>query len=185
MKILWANQKFDVSQIPSPSIFLAGPTPRSSEVRSWRPDAITHFKQLDFQGTVFIPEDEKGKWQHSYIEQVEWEEKALTAATVIVFWVPRNLKTMPAFTTNVEWGTWHKSGKVVLGAPDDAPKMSYLRHYAKKYGIPTANNLEDTLKNAIELSKREQVCRCSPYGHTIKVDDNGAINVILYNDISG
>lgn len=151
MNIVWASQKVIVPQ--GPSLFLAGPTPRSEDVRSWRPDAIAALRVMGFEGTVFIPEPASGRWQHSYTDQVDWEDEALNAATVIVFWVPRDLKTMPAFTTNVEWGTWHRSGKVVLGSPPDAPKMSYLRYYAHKYGVPTSDTLEETLDNAIALAK--------------------------------
>ena len=35
-----------------------------------------------------------------------WERIALTDATVILFWVPRKLPDMAAFTTNVEFGYW-------------------------------------------------------------------------------
>lgn len=153
MQVIWANQSTSPS-IANQSIFLAGPTPRSADVRSWRPDAIALLRELGFTGVVFIPEDETGKWQHSYVEQVEWEEQALTAADVIVFWIPRQLETMPGFSTNVEWGTWHRSGKVVLGAPKDAPKMGYLRYYANKYDVPTADTLHDTLQNALDMISR-------------------------------
>jgi len=150
MKVIWANQSFPENGI---SLFLAGPTPRSADVRSWRPDAVSLLSELGFDGNVFIPEDESGRWRHSYTDQVEWEDAGLHLATVIVFWVPRDLKHMPAFTTNVEWGTWHQSGKVVLGAPADAPKMSYLRYYATKFGVPQADTLRETLQNAIKLAK--------------------------------
>lgn len=150
--VLWANQPLPKS-CPE-SIFLAGPTPRSAEVSSWRPEALRILDKLDFPGIVFVPEDEHGKWKHSYDEQIEWEEEALDKASCIVFWVPRDLKTMPAFTTNIEWGIWQNSGKVVLGAPASAAKMKYLRHNAAKHFVPTSTTLEGTLRHAIGLIER-------------------------------
>jgi len=101
--------------------------------------------------TTFVPEDETGEWKHSYIDQIEWEESALKQADVIIFWIPRDLITMPAFTTNIEWGMWCDSGKVVLGAPKNAPKMKYLRYYATKFDVPQAFTLSETIDNALKL----------------------------------
>ena len=137
MKIIYARQS--ISEDDSPSIFLAGPTPRDVFVKSWRPEAIEILNALNFQGVIFVPEDEDGKW--------EW--KGLSKASVIVFWIPRELKFMPAFTTNIEWGKWYESGKVVLGYPEKTPKMSYFAYCAKKNNIPISSTLIDTLKSAL------------------------------------
>jgi hypothetical protein len=174
--VIWANQPLP-KDCPG-SIFLAGPTPRSAEVNSWRPEALQILDQLDFPGIVFIPEDKTGKWQHSYIQQIEWEEDALAKASCIVFWVPRNLETMPAFTTNIEWGIWQDSGKVVLGAPADAPKMKYLRHNAAKFKVQSSDTLKDTLLNALALIEtRNEVNRAldrwnNQTGYAIWEDDD-------------
>ncbi len=69
-------------------------------------------------------------------------------------WVPRNLNTMPAFTTNVEWGMYWDSGRIVLGAPEGAPKNEYLQWYAQFGGVPTAVTLADTVSQAMELLNR-------------------------------
>ena len=82
-----------------------------------------------------------------------WEREALTDATVIVFWIPRKLPEMPAFTTNVEFGYWLRSGKVIYGRPDDAAKIKYLDWlYKLDYEKEPFSNLEKLLKEAIELS---------------------------------
>ena len=70
-------------------------------------------------------------------------------ADVIVFWIPRDLDTLPGFTTNIEWGAWHRSGKVVLGAPPDAPKMRYLAANAEVHHIPFSYTLRDTLETSL------------------------------------
>jgi hypothetical protein len=132
------------------SIFLAGPTPRSVEVKSWRPEALYLLETLGFKGEVFVPEAADWGPHKNYDQQVHWEWEALKQASVIVFWVPREMETMPAFTTNVEFGDWVRSGKVVLGAPADAPKMNYLRLLARKFNVPCYETLSDTLKAAVD-----------------------------------
>src|ERR1041385_2115205 len=96
------------------SIFLMGPTPRDTEVRSWRPEALNLLQQLDYRGVVFMPEDRpdqdgRVRFKGDYIDQVEWEERCLNLADVILAYVPRNMDTMPGLTTNVEWGVWQDS----------------------------------------------------------------------------
>jgi calcineurin-like phosphoesterase family protein len=124
-------------------IFLAGPTPRDKHTRSWRPMMLNALRSAGFKGTVYIPEKRKKSDNYNYIEQVQWEEWALDNADLIVFWVPRDLEKMPGFTTNVEFGEWMHSGKVVLGYPDWAENMKYLRYKAEKNNIPTFNEIDD------------------------------------------
>ncbi|MGF7228383.1 MAG: nucleoside 2-deoxyribosyltransferase domain-containing protein [Candidatus Saccharibacteria bacterium] len=138
------------------SIFLAGPSPSENGVISWRVRAVEILEKMGYDGVVFIPEsrpDERGntRFEVDYIEQVEWEEQCLNMADVIVFWVPRNRKSLPGITTNAEWGAWQDSGKVVFGAPEDAWKTRYLKRYAEKLKAPTAATLEDTISQALDL----------------------------------
>jgi len=126
------------------SVFLAGPTPRSPDVKSWRPEALFILeKGFEFDGTVFVPEPrpETGSWPEDYRVQIRWEDEALNMSDCIVFWVPRELETMPAFTTNHEHGEWFKSQKTVLGCPRDAPKMRYLIDKGLEYGEPVRHSL--------------------------------------------
>ena len=107
------------------SIFLAGPTPRSQEVPSWRPQALDLLEKMNFGGTVLVPE-RRGDRNYDFRSQVEWEWEGLEGCDKIVFWVPRELKTMPAFTTNVEFGSYVRSGRALYGRPDGCPKNDYL-----------------------------------------------------------
>lgn len=154
MRIVYAFEKAPKSV--TKSIFLAGPTPRKEGVASWRPKAIRILKSFGYDGVVFVPEPRKGNWHEDYDAQIEWEEQHLHMADVILFWVPRNLATMPAFTTNVEFGVWADSGKAVFGAPSDRdgkelPKNRYLRYYAEKLGIPSERTLEETVRVALVM----------------------------------
>lgn len=157
MDIVYAGE--EMPEKITKSIFLAGPTPRNrDEQESWRPDAIEILKDKGFEGTVFIPEPRNGQFKHSYDDQVGWEEKYLNVADCIVFWVPRDIEPdskgypkMAAFTTNVEFGTWQSSGKIVFGSPPKADKVGYLKYYADKYKVPVADSLVATLDDALEM----------------------------------
>ena len=110
-----------------PSIFLAGPTPRSKDVPSWRPEAIEILKKLNYKHYVCIPEFKHGE-QIDYLTQVNWEKQCLHYCSQIVFWVPRNMENMPALTTNCEFGFWmaKNPGKVYYGRPDHSVHNRYL-----------------------------------------------------------
>lgn len=149
MKIVYANEKFPEKVVKS--IFLAGPTPRDAGILSWRPEALKMLKELGYDGHVFFPEPRDGIWRRDYYGQIEWEERGLNKADCVLFWIPRNLETLPAFTTNVEFGMWARSGKIVLGSPHDAQKMKYLNALADEFGVVRSDTLRDTLRNAMSF----------------------------------
>lgn len=131
-----------------PSMFLAGPTPRRGEgVQSWRPAAVAELER-QWAGTtpltVFTPESRGGKRADHYDDQVAWETDARVAADAILFWIPRDLATLPGFTTNVEFGLDVTSGRVVLGCPPDCPnpeRNRYLIWVAQRHGVPVCKTL--------------------------------------------
>ena len=136
----------------SKSIFLAGPTPRDKSIVSWRTEALKWLKDNKYNGVVFVPEPKEGdEFPKDYEKVVEWENKALNMADCILFWVPRDLETLPGFTTNVEYGEWFKSGKVVLGHPKDAPKTEYLDYKAKINNIQVFYSLEESIEGALKF----------------------------------
>jgi Nucleoside 2-deoxyribosyltransferase like len=146
MNCVYSDQAPDLA---SPSLFLAGPTPRRTGLASWRIEAVQILEAIAFAGTVFIPERHDWLSQFDYDDQVEWEFTCLEAATVIVFWIPRDLVLLPGFTTNVEFGRYVSSGRCVYGRPDDAPKNRYLDWlYQKLTRQRPYSALEETLKAA-------------------------------------
>ena len=116
----------ETPEVLTRSIFLAGPSPRKETDLNWRPDAIEALRQAGFDGTVFLPLPRDGKWPENYSDQAQWERKHLALADVIAIWCPRDLEALPGFTTNVEFGEWLSSGKLLYGRPDGAPSTRYL-----------------------------------------------------------
>ncbi len=133
------------------SIFLAGPTPRSADVPDWRPEAIEILRSRGYDGDVYCP-NAKSPTFSAGAQDTEWELEHLAQCTVILFWVPRDLVTMPAFTTNVEFGYHIQSGKVVYGRPDDAPNNEYLDYlYERHYHQQPASTLADTVDRCLSV----------------------------------
>jgi hypothetical protein len=149
MKLVYALEALPESF--GKAIFLAGPTPRTEELPSWRLAALKMLEQRGYDGVVFIPEFRDGQFSPSYFNQIEWEDEALNKADCILFWVPRDLECLPGFTTNHEHGEWFKSGKIVFGAPAEAPKTRYLRHKAQKALVPCSCTLEETVDNTLKM----------------------------------
>jgi len=135
------------------SIFLAGPTPRSDKIVSWRVDACKNLEKIGFDGVVYVPEYSTMKPRGDYVDQVEWERDALKEASVILFWIPREFPDMPALTTNVEFGYWLHTGKVIYGRPNNASKIKYLDWlYKKDTAKDPYNNIEELLDEAKRLA---------------------------------
>lgn len=123
MKIIYTHERI---VFEGRSIFLAGPTPRSADVESWRPHALELLERLNFDGTVLVPEHRHSGSKFDFNNQVEWEWEGLENCNRILFWVPRNLEVLPAFTTNVEFGSYVRSWRALYGRPDGSPKNDYL-----------------------------------------------------------
>ncbi|WP_405506390.1 nucleoside 2-deoxyribosyltransferase domain-containing protein [Streptomyces cyaneofuscatus] len=141
-----------------PSVFLAGPTPdKSNPVPSWRPTALQILSD-QWVGpqalSALSPESRNGQRADRYETQVDWETDARASADAILFWIPRDLKTMPGFTTNVEFGLDVGTGRAVLGIPDDCPnpeRNRYLAYVARRHGVPVCTTLADTVTAALSL----------------------------------
>ncbi|WP_229888559.1 nucleoside 2-deoxyribosyltransferase domain-containing protein [Streptomyces nitrosporeus] len=142
-----------------PAVFLAGPTPdKKLPVPSWRPEA-TRLLAERWTGAeplaVLSPESRNGVRADRYEHQVDWETGARAAATAILFWIPRDIATMPGFTTNVEFGLDVASGRAVLGCPPDCPnpeRNRYLAYVARRHGVPVCETLTDTVAEALALA---------------------------------
>ena len=135
------------------SIFLAGPTPRSSDVETWRKEAIHILNDLGFDGIVYVPEFNNEDRTFDLIKQVWWEREALFSSSVIVFWIPRS-DVLPGYTTNIEFGYWmaKDKGKVIYGRPDNSIKNNYLDWlYQTETQKEAIKDLKELLEGAMIL----------------------------------
>ncbi len=145
---------FALQPLPEPPaqvIYLAGPVPRDNGAGAWHPEAIDELARAGFLGTIAVPRLPPDAAPDA-ASQVRWECAAMSRADALLFWVPRALWSLPGLTTDLEWGIWHDSGKAVLGAPPDAPRMRYLRFYAELAGAPQANSLRDAARAATAIA---------------------------------
>jgi hypothetical protein len=147
MTVFHSDEPLKAFERSQPSIFLAGPTPRSKDVQSWRPEALQILRDLGYNGQVLVPERRDGA-KPDYIDQVEWEDEGLRSVIAIVFWVPRKMGTMPALTTNVEFGLYVKQHRTFYGRPDDAESCRYLDWLYTKYNSKLIHN---TLRGLLEF----------------------------------
>lgn len=146
MQIVYAQE--EAPQAYTKSIFLVGPTPRDKDAESWRPYMLSVLEGLGYDGVVFTPEPRGGKWTGDYDTQVDWESKHLELADIIIAWVPRKSPAMPAFTTNVEFGEWLRSGKLLYGRPAWAEKCRYLDWKYEEHGLGTPFITEEEIAQA-------------------------------------
>ena len=133
MNVIYTTEliKVDLIRDYPTTMFLAGPSPRGNEDGAWRPEAVEYLEAKGYEGLVFNPEQRtKGCIDFSKVDYpAAWEHTAIACSRVLVFWVPRELKHMPAFTTNIEFGYFidkYPSDRILYGRPDDAPKNRYL-----------------------------------------------------------
>lgn len=177
--VVYAREPIPAS---GPSVFIAGPTPRAGgDVPSWRPAAIEELAARwtgEQPLTVLTPESRGGVRAEHYDDQVGWETEARAAADAILFWIPRDLETLPGFTTNVEFGLDVQSGKAVLGAPADCPnpeRNRYLVYVAKRHGVPVRDTLADTAAAALDIVAARQENRLSADRQIAKVRAAAAV----------
>lgn len=100
------------------------------------------------------PESPGGFRAEHYDDQVEWETEARANADAILFWIPRDLTTLPGMTTNVEFGLDVSTGRAVLGCPPDCPNPEsnrYLIHVAHRHQVPVHETLPNTVTAALAI----------------------------------
>lgn len=140
-------------QIKGHSVFLAGPTPRNASVPSWRPEMIQNLRKNEYAGDILIPEKRGNYLDYEYETQTRWEVEHLNKSSCILFWIPRNIPNMPAFTTNIEFGEWMHSKKILLAYPQNAEKMRYLKVRADMHNIPTVHTIVEAVNWVINHEK--------------------------------
>lgn len=77
-----------------------------------------------------------------------------------MFWIPRDVRTLPGFTTNVEFGLDVGAGRpVVLGCPPDCAspdRNRYLIWVARSRGVPVRETLPATAAAALAIASARE-----------------------------
>lgn len=147
MKVVYASEKV---HNPKYSIFLAGPTPREVSVKSWRPEFIDKLRAKGFSSTVMAPENRVIGSPYDFDTQIPWEVDGLHRANLVVFWIPRKLDTMPAFTTNIEFGEFMHSKKLAVGFPPDSVNNRYIKKRCEMHEIPFFDKMDEFISYICE-----------------------------------
>lgn len=150
MQVVYYNEEMPYKF--ASSLFLAGPSLRSGqEGDSWRETALQILRDKGYKGVIFVPENRDGRLDenHDYDDTVSWEQHHLDIADQILFWVPRS-EELIGLTTNIEFGNYIESGRVVLGWPEEAIKMKYFEYCANQNKIPIHHTLTETIETALE-----------------------------------
>lgn len=159
------------------TIFLAGPTkrlmPGNIIERSWRHQALLNLEDAGFDGHVFIPIPEShfregsiAEETISYEDQIAWEMNALHRADIILFYVERTPDNL-GLTTNVEFGMFASSGRVIYSRPDNAMNIRYLDKCAERNNLTIYSEMEPAIECALsrigEGAQREGLECIFPY----------------------
>lgn len=154
---------YENKEISHPSIFLAGPCLKGGSFHgSWREEAINILNDLGFDGYVYVPESQKGVYEEEdlpFETTTRWEWERLKDCDVILFWVPRDDKDLPGFTTNIEFGRYTaiRPGSVILGYPESATRMKYMEIlYKNVCGRTSSHTLKDTCLVSLSVIKRKK-----------------------------
>lgn len=160
MKLVFSNEPFPTEV--TKSIFLAGPSPRYKEgdeiqTNTWRHYAIDYLKSLNYDGIVYIPiprdffyGEKANSNLISYLKQIDYEQSALERADIILFYLDRK-NDNEGLTTNVEFGKYYDSGRVVYCRPKDAVKVRYLDNLCFEKGLTIYLNLNEALEHSLYL----------------------------------
>ena len=148
MKVYYSNEKIIKGQ---KSIFLAGTTAQD-RANDWRKQVVKLLELAGYDGVVYNPDYTDLKVKNSYENQLKWELKGISEATAILFWVDRDMPNRPGLTTNVEFGYWLHSGRVVYGRPNSSEKCLYLDMlYKLKTGKTPCCSLKEVVNKTLEF----------------------------------
>lgn len=144
------------------TIFLAGGTSRTDVSSSWRKEALMLLEKNKFDGNVIVPEPRNGflsKEIFNKKEQISWEREMMARANVIIFWFDRcmdkhSANYLPCLTSNIEFGEWFKSEKVVLGISNESDNMDYIKEIWTELDKQYLKQLQSTIDIALKKLDR-------------------------------
>jgi hypothetical protein len=128
-----APEVIDVSQY---SVFLAGAIDMGAAV-DWQAQVIEAF--ADYPHITLYNPRRAAFTPDTLDEQIEWELRALTAATSVLMWFPANTKAPIAL---LETGLFMQSGKLFVGAEPGFYRRRNLEMTCEFFGVPLYDSIE-------------------------------------------
>lgn len=163
MQLVFSDDEFP--NAVSKTVFLAGPSPRYAEgstiqTDTWRHKAVDMLASLGFDGHVFIPlpkfafyPGSATKGVFDYLKQIGWEQAAMDRADVLFFYVDRQADNQ-GLTTNIEFGKYVDSGRMIYTRPKSAQKVRYMDEMVIGKDKPFFVDLYSGLKAVVERLKK-------------------------------
>ena len=146
-------------QFNKKSIFLCGTMPHDGQT-DWRNKVIDALDRLGYDGVVYNPDYSNipQSKRLDYGDQILWEINAMKSSAIVCFWIDREFPNHPGLTTNVEFGYWVRSSKVLYGRPHNDEKCFYLDYvYRLEQNREPVETVEDLIKELTKMIKGEQV----------------------------
>lgn len=137
-----------------PTIFLAEPCPRKNYENDWRNEAFKYLEEAGYNGIVFSPTNAlfNKEAKDELSNQTTWEIEAMEISDKVLFWIPRD-KDNPAFTTNIELGTFlseDRIDKAIIGMPDWAEKTEYIKLRLQRLGKSWYTDLREEINAVVK-----------------------------------
>lgn len=149
-------------------IFLAGPI---QGAQNWQAKAVDYINRTVTDDLHLAnPRRDYLEGTFDYEQQTSWEDTGRWRAArrgAVVFWLAAQDFSLPyedgrayGQTTRFEFGEatgwlkYHRSTRIILGIePGYAGSERYYRHQAKRFQLPVYSTLEETLDQAVFISR--------------------------------
>lgn len=159
LKLIFSDDPFP--SMVEKTLFLAGPNDRlevGDPIRkdTWRHRVVNYLDARRYDLTVFIPFPKEIFYgdtlthEIDYSLQIQWELDCLDAADIILFYVERTEKNL-GLTTNIEFGRYIDSGRIMYCRPNEALNIRYLDQMILARNKKVYYNLHSVLEDTVSL----------------------------------
>src|SRR6476659_1095841 len=132
-------------------VFIEGSAPRSTPIATpWQSEVLTLLRERwtsDGRLVVFVPEPSNRASDAPPGELIDWYDRALDVADVVMFWWPDDTDQRLVHTS---LAALTDNKRMVLGVPPQGPRGRHLLHYAHHRAISTATTLDGMVNTVLD-----------------------------------
>src|SRR5712691_4734743 len=132
-------------------VFIGGSAPGpSASAGPWQPEVIALLRERwasDGRLVVFVSEQAGGARYDVAGPLIDWYDRALDVADVVMFWWPDDADRLVLYTS---LAGWNDSQRVVHGTPSHTPQSRYLLQYADRHAMSAATTLAGTVRAVLD-----------------------------------